>query len=220
MIFMGSPSACWRRASSSDGEIGIAVIGKPSASSMAAANTAADGITPASPAPLMPSGLSGDGVSRWSMSIVVGDLGDVGHQEVHERRVQQLAGLVVGHPLVERAADALRDAAVDLALDDHRVDQVGRSRGPRRTCRILISAVSGSVSTITACMPEAKVARSRRVEVAALQARLVVLGDRRLARVADRELGGGLGRLVEGVAQRVGQHGHGAEGDRGVRARP
>ena len=58
------------------------------------------------------------------MSIVVGHLGDVGHQEVHERGVEQLARLVVGHPLVERAADALRDAAVDLALDDHRVDQV------------------------------------------------------------------------------------------------
>ncbi len=32
-------------------------------------------------------------------------------------------GLVVRHPLVQRTADALRDAAVDLALDDHRVDQ-------------------------------------------------------------------------------------------------
>ena len=49
-------------------------------------------------------------------------LGGVGHEEVHERRVEQLPGLVVGHPLVERAADALGDAAVDLALDDHRVD--------------------------------------------------------------------------------------------------
>ena len=50
----------------------MAVIGKPSASEIAAANTAADGITPASPAPLMPSGFSGDGVSRWSISIEVG----------------------------------------------------------------------------------------------------------------------------------------------------
>ena len=33
-------------------------------------------------------------------------------------------------------------------------------------------------------------------------------------RVADRELGGRLGRLVEGVAQRVGQHGDGGERDR------
>jgi len=45
------------------------VIGIPSASSIAAANTAAPGITPASPAPLMPSGLSGDGVTMWSISI-------------------------------------------------------------------------------------------------------------------------------------------------------
>ena len=97
---------------------------KPSASEIAAAKTAADGITPASPAPLMPSWFSGDGVSRWSIVDPVGDLGDVGHQEVHERRVEQLAGLVVGHPLVERAADALGHAPVDLALDDHRVDQV------------------------------------------------------------------------------------------------
>ena len=84
--------------------------------------TASRGMTPASPAPLMPSGFSGDGVSRWSISMC-GHLGRVGHQEVHERGVEQLAVLVVGHPLVERAADALRDAAVHLALDDHRVDQ-------------------------------------------------------------------------------------------------
>ena len=70
-IFMGC-SCDWRRGNSSDGEIGMAVMGKPSASSIAAANTAADGITPASPAPLMPSGLSGDGVSRWSMSMPSG----------------------------------------------------------------------------------------------------------------------------------------------------
>ena len=65
-------SVARRSAYSSDGEIGIAVIAKPSASEIAAANTAADGITPASPAPLMPSGFSGDGVSRWSISIDVG----------------------------------------------------------------------------------------------------------------------------------------------------
>src|SRR5690606_23814514 len=68
----GTSACSRRRAKSSDGEIGIALMGKPSASSMAAANTAADGITPASPAPLMPSGLSGDGVSRWSISMDVG----------------------------------------------------------------------------------------------------------------------------------------------------
>ncbi len=55
----------------------------------------------------------------------------------------------------------------------------------------------------------------RAVEVAALEPGLVVLGDRRLAGVADGELGRRLGRLVEGVAQRVRQHRDGAEVDRG-----
>ena len=153
----------------------MAVIGKPSASSMAAANTAADGITPASPAPLMPSGLSGDGVSRWSMSIDVGHLGDVGHQEVHERRVEQLAGLVVGHPLVERAADALRDAAVDLALDDHRVDQVAAvvDHGVLQDPDLRGQRVGLDDHGVHAGGERRPLGR---VEVPALQARLVVLG--------------------------------------------
>jgi hypothetical protein len=70
-------TTCRRRSNSSEGEIGIAVIASPgrscrSASSIAAANTAAEGMTPASPAPLMPSGLRGEGVSRWSMSMCSG----------------------------------------------------------------------------------------------------------------------------------------------------
>ena len=43
-------------------------MGKPSASSRAEAITADTGMVPASPAPLIPSGLSGLGVSRWSVS--------------------------------------------------------------------------------------------------------------------------------------------------------
>ena len=106
---------------------------EPSASSIAEANTAADGMTPASPAPLMP-----ERVQRARRLEVVDldavrHLGDVGHEEVHERGVEQLPVLVVLHPLVERAADALRDTAVDLALDDHRVDQVAAVVDARRT---------------------------------------------------------------------------------------
>src|SRR5690606_18428606 len=64
-----SPAACRSRSSHSwEGEIGIAVTGKPSASSIAPAMTALTGMHPASPAPLMPSGFSGLGVSRWSAS--------------------------------------------------------------------------------------------------------------------------------------------------------
>ena len=77
---------------------------------------------------------------------------------------------------------------------------------------MLISLVSGSISTIAACMPEAKVDRGRRVVVAGFQARRFALGHRWAVRVGGAgELGGGLGRLVEGVPQRVGQHGDLAE---------
>jgi hypothetical protein len=42
---------------------------------------------------------------------------------VGERGAERLAGVAVGHLLVERGADALRHAADDLAVDDHRVEQ-------------------------------------------------------------------------------------------------
>ena len=68
-------------------------------------------------------------------------LGARREQVVHEARGDELAGLVVGEVLVERAADPLDDAAVDLALDDHRVDDraavldhhVAEDRRPRRS---------------------------------------------------------------------------------------
>ena len=43
-------------------------------------------------------------------------------QVVHERRVEAVALLVEGDHLHQRDADALGEAAVDLAVDDHRVD--------------------------------------------------------------------------------------------------
>jgi hypothetical protein len=49
----------------SDGEIGMRSIGMPIASEIALAIAAATGIVPASPTPLTPSALLGDGVSVW-----------------------------------------------------------------------------------------------------------------------------------------------------------
>ena len=46
-----------------------------------------------------------------------------GQQIVGERRCERLALRVERHFLEQRGADALRGAAVDLAVDDHRVDQ-------------------------------------------------------------------------------------------------
>ena len=64
--------------------------------------------------PLTPSGLTGEGVT-----VRVGSYtrqpGGYGQRVVHHRAGEQLAVLVVDGVLVERLADALRDAAVHLA---------------------------------------------------------------------------------------------------------
>ena len=44
------------------------------------------------------------------------------HRVVHERAGEQLAFVVVDRMLHQRLADALHHAAVELALDDHRID--------------------------------------------------------------------------------------------------
>ena len=48
-------------------------------------------------------------------------------QVVHQRRIEQLALFVEDELLVERVADAVRDAALDLALDNHRIDHAPQS---------------------------------------------------------------------------------------------
>ena len=120
-------------------------------------------------------------------------------------------GLVVDHPLVQRPADALRDAAMDTALDDHRVDHrpavvddavaqdadLGRHRvglDDRGVHAVREGRLGGGV------------------EVAALEPRLLVLGHGRLVRVErPGELRRSLGGVVEGVAQGVRQHRNGSQ---------
>jgi hypothetical protein len=80
---------------------------------------AAAGIVPPSPAPLTPIGLSGEGLSMWTMST----LGTSGGQEVFlQRRRLRLCFSVVKHILEECIADAMRNSASDLAIDDERID--------------------------------------------------------------------------------------------------
>src|SRR5712692_4894449 len=52
----------------------------------------------------------------------VGDLHRRRHQEIHEAGVDELPAIVEVQALVERAADSLRHATVNLALDDGRID--------------------------------------------------------------------------------------------------
>ena len=81
------------------------------------------GMVPPSPAPLTPSGLSGFGVSTCSMR-------DARHVARRRQQIilecggQRIGVVVVLHPFEQRVADAVGDAALHLAVDDHRVDDV------------------------------------------------------------------------------------------------
>src|SRR5690606_29484688 len=109
------------------------------------------------------------------------------------------------------------DAAVDLPLDDHRVehraavvhDAVAQDRD---LGRVRVGLDDGGVHAVG----------ERRAdggeELAALQTGVLGVRDRRLRLVGPAtELGGGAGGLVEGVAQRVGQDGDHGQRDLGVR---
>ena len=83
-------------------------------------------MVPASPTPFTPSGFTGDGVVGVAAFDVRNHAG-LGHAVVHQLAGDQLAVLVVDRLLVERLAEALRHAAVHLAIDDHRIDDVAES---------------------------------------------------------------------------------------------
>ena len=83
-----------------------------SASLIALTTAAGAPIVPPSPRPLALVTDASVNVTRWWISQIVG-----------KARGQDVAGLVVNDFLEERVADALRDAAVNLPVDDHRIDE-------------------------------------------------------------------------------------------------
>ena len=90
------------------------------ASSIACANSGPAGIAPASPAPLIPSGLSGDASRRDRARYAHIERG---RQEIlGERRIEQLSVLVEHELLVERIADPCATPPVDLSRQDQRID--------------------------------------------------------------------------------------------------
>ena len=74
---------------------------------------------PASPAPLTPSGLVLVGPDCLEIGA---EIVRVRHGVIHERAGDELAGFVVDDMLHQRLAGALRDAAVDLAVQQQRVE--------------------------------------------------------------------------------------------------
>ena len=129
-----------------------------SASMTALATAAVLAMQPASPTPLTPSGLTG----RRGHGLVELEARQPRRprQRVVEHRArQQLAVVAVDRALPQRLADALGDAAVELAVDDHRVDlladvvdrdvahEVDRARSPRRSRRSRCASRTGRCSS-------------------------------------------------------------------------
>ena len=105
------------------GVAGIGTSSGPIASVIALITAGGAAIAPASPQPLMPSGLEGQR-RLGHADIERGQVVRPRHLVVHVGRRHELAVLVVDGAFHQRLADALGDAAMHLALDDHRVDQL------------------------------------------------------------------------------------------------
>ena len=116
--------AAWIARHTRSGVAGISIWRTPNSASASTSAFATAGIAPtqpASPAPLTPSGLVlvGTGLALTSTAReVVG----ARHGVVHERAGDELAVAVEVDVLLQDLADALRDAADDLALEQQRID--------------------------------------------------------------------------------------------------
>ena len=111
-------SDSWINCMMRPGERGASLIFTPkgtSAFSMAEMIAAIAGIVPPSPAPLTPIGLSGEGGFHMMQS-TCGNVRRAGQQIFAKIDVQRLRVGVIDHPLEQRIADAMRDAALDLTL--------------------------------------------------------------------------------------------------------
>ena len=116
--------AAWIAAHTRAGVRGLSMCPIPngaSASQTAFTRQAADAIVPASP-----HALDAERVHRRRRDRVVGldvrHLAGPRHRVVHHGAGEELAVVVVDRDLLQRLAHALDHAAVNLALDDHRVD--------------------------------------------------------------------------------------------------
>ena len=96
----------------------------PSASSMAAATAAPTALAPPSPAPLSPIGIERARRIFADQHIDWRHFAHCRHQIIGEGHRQRLAALVIQELFQQRAADTLRTAANDLALDQHRIDRL------------------------------------------------------------------------------------------------
>ena len=93
------------------------------ASSTAFAIAAPTPLMPPSPAPLRPSGLTGDGTSSVITTLTFGRLVNRRHQVIRKCDRQRITRIGIDEFFVKCAADALQTAADDLAFHEHGVDR-------------------------------------------------------------------------------------------------
>ena len=150
---------CWMRRHSLSGVAGMSRWRIPSgfsASTRALVIAAGAPIAPASPQPLTPSGLW---VHRVTLvdSLNARQIVGARHRVIVVGAGQQLPGLLVVDAAFEQClADALGEAAMDLALDDHRVEDAPEIVA-RGEIDDLVWPVSGSISTSAIWAPDGKV---------------------------------------------------------------
>ena len=117
--------ACRNAARMRCGVAGISLMAAPNgaSASLIALRIAAGGpMAPPSPSPFDCVSVAPLSVSRCSSSIVR-NLVAGRRQKIRQRRREDVSGLVVHDLFQQRVADALRDAAHDLAVHDHRIDE-------------------------------------------------------------------------------------------------
>jgi len=93
-----------------------------SASSAALITAAGAPMAPAFPAALGAERVVGAGLAFVALGDERRQIVRARHRIVHERPADRLAAAIIGATLQQRLADALGEPAVDLGLDDHRVD--------------------------------------------------------------------------------------------------
>ena len=119
-----------------------------SASLIALSTAAGAPMAPPSPSPL--ACVIGRSVERLQMQeLDRRDLAARRRQKIGERRGEDVAGFVIDDLFQQRVADALRDAADDLAVGDHRIDQAAGILGDDEPLD-RDPPVSASTSTIAA----------------------------------------------------------------------
>ena len=111
----------------------VTAPGWASASSIAAAMAAPAALAPPSPAPLTPSEIERTRRVLGDQHLDRRDFARRRHEVIGEADAERLAARIVEKFFEQCAADALSDAAGDLAVDQHRIDRLADVVGDEKS---------------------------------------------------------------------------------------